>query len=336
MDRQERLEEQIRVMQGTIDRLHQRLAALESGGTAATATETAPSTRRGFLRLGAAAAVGAVGLAAGRVLPATAADGDPINAGQTTLAESSTTLKTDTTLNPPAKVLGVEDKLHDDIALGNAGGFAGTLQGLGGSGAVEGVDGWAQGPSSFGVYGLTDTGFGVVGESNTGISLYARRSGRIQQDPLADTPQNSIPTPGSFETVRDSNGAMWISGPGNTWMRPSLNSFANPRRVVGQAMVKGVTYGPFDATVKIGGGSSGVPAGAQAAYCAVQSYSPGVLTLYPDLAADTGTANYSGTGTAGTKLNMLYVLVPLSSAGKFKIHSYITGNVYVDVWGFLI
>jgi hypothetical protein len=31
---------------------------------------------------------------------------------------------------------------------------------------------------------------------------------------------------------------------------------------------------------------------------------------------------------------MLYMMVPLSPAGKFKIHSYITGGVYVDVWGF--
>jgi len=335
MDRHERLEEQIRVMQVTIDRLQQRLASLESGGTPATTTETAPSTRRGFLRLGAAAAVGAVGLAAGRAIPASAATGGNMILGQANAADQATTVQGEG-LTPPTQVLAAKDAAFVPADLTTAGGFSGTLQGLGGTGAVEGVDGWAQGASSFGVYGLTDAGFGVVGESDTGVSLYARRSGRIQQDPLADTPQNSIPTPGSFETVRDANGAMWISGPGNTWMRPSLNSFPNPRRVVGQAMVKGVIYGPFDATVKIGGGSSGVPAGAQAAYCAVQSYSPGVLTLYPDLAADTGTANYSGTGTAGTKLNMLYVLVPLSSAGKFKIHSYITGNVYVDVWGFLI
>ena len=335
MNRQEQLEEQIRILNRTIEEMGERLAALEGREAAQPASGSEPSTRRGFLRLGAAAAVGAAGLAAGHVLPVSATTGGNTILGQANTADLPTTVQGEGG-SPPTKVLAALDKNFSNMALTAAGGFAGTLQGLGGSGQVEGVDGWAQGASSFGVYGLTDTGFGVVGESDLGISLYARRSGRIQQDPLTDTPQNTIPTPGNFEMVRDSNGAMWISGPGNTWMRPSLNSFPNPRRVLGQHMNSGTTYGPFNATVKLGGGSTGVPLGAQSAYCAVQSYSPGVLTLFPFGTADTGTANYSGTGTAGTKLNMLYVLVPLSSDGKFMIHSYITGNVYVDVWGFLI
>ncbi len=116
---------------------------------------------------------------------------------------------------------------------------------------------------------------------------------------------------------------------------PGLTSFLNPRRVVSSAMVSGTTYGPFDATTTVTATPSGVPAGAQAAFCAVQSYTPGVLTLFPDGATDPMIANYSGTGTQGAGLNVIYMLVPLSAAGKFKIHSYITGNVYVDVWGFL-
>jgi hypothetical protein len=35
-------------------------------------------------------------------------------------------------------------------------------------------------------------------------------------------------------------------------------------------------------------------------------------------------------------LNLNYMLVPLAAAGKFKIHSYIDGNVIVDAWGFTI
>jgi hypothetical protein len=116
---------------------------------------------------------------------------------------------------------------------------------------------------------------------------------------------------------------------------PGVTLFSAPQRVVGQAMTAGTTYGPFDATMTTTGGHTMVPAGAQAMLAAVQSYTPGVLTLYPDGSTDPGIANYSGTGTSGGSLNMLYVNVPLSSAGKFKIHSYLTGNVYVDAWGYI-
>jgi hypothetical protein len=122
-------------------------------------------------------------------------------------------------------------------------------------------------------------------------------------------------------------------------MEPGLTLFPNPRRVLSGDLTPftaGTTYGPIDATKKTDTTASGVPAGAQAAFCAVQSYTPGVLTLFPDLTSDTGIANYSATGTAGSGLNVLYMMVPLSPAGKFKIHSYLTGRVYVDAWGFLV
>jgi len=118
-------------------------------------------------------------------------------------------------------------------------------------------------------------------------------------------------------------------------LNPGLTTFPNPRRVVSSSSTNGAQLGPFDATMTTGLTPSGVPAGAKAAFCAVQSYQPGVLTLYPDGAADPGIANYSGTGNLGASLNLVYMLVPLSAAGKFRIHSYINGNVYVDVWGYL-
>ena len=121
---------------------------------------------------------------------------------------------------------------------------------------------------------------------------------------------------------------------------PGITLFPDPRRIVSGDLtpfVSGTSYGPFDATVKAGGAiASGVPKGATAAFCAVQSYTPGVLTLYPDGAADPGIANYSGTGNLGTSLNMVYMMVPLSAQGKFRIHSYITGKCYVDAWGYVV
>jgi hypothetical protein len=42
------------------------------------------------------------------------------------------------------------------------------------------------------------------------------------------------------------------------------------------------------------------------------------------------------TSTANGVLNLLYMFVPLSSAGKFKIHTYFTGQKFIDVWGYLL
>jgi hypothetical protein len=82
---------------------------------------------------------------------------------------------------------------------------------------------------------------------------------------------------------------------------------------------------------------TGVPATAIAVYCAVQSYKSGTLTIFPDGATEPTAANWSGGGITGA-LNLLYMIVPLSSAGKFSIRSHLTatGQVYVDVWGYLM
>jgi hypothetical protein len=125
-------------------------------------------------------------------------------------------------------------------------------------------------------------------------------------------------------------------------LNPGLTLFPDPRRIVnggllGAPFANGNTYGPIDAKLQYDLlTATGIPAGAKAAFCAVQSYTPGVLTLFPDLAVDPGIANYSGTGTQGFGLNMVYMMVPLSAAGKFKVHSYISGNCYVDAWGYVV
>ncbi len=122
----------------------------------------------------------------------------------------------------------------------------------------------------------------------------------------------------------------WLNNPG-------LTLFSNPRRIVSTNMASGTTYGPINATLQTDGvTASGVPVGATAAFCAVQSYTPGVLTIFPDGTTDPAIANYSGTGNLGSSLDMLYMMVPLSTAGKFKIHSYISGGVYLDAWGYLV
>jgi hypothetical protein len=347
MNRTEELEDQVRHLTSTVDEMKARMARLE-GAEPADKNGTKRSSRRGFLRLGAAAALGSVGWVAAKAMPVSAADGGTFTLGQANLAAMPTTIKGDTEtgpVGPPTPVLAAIDSTF--VATAPANSFTGALQGLGsgagGNPIVEGVDGWASGTKAFAVYGLTDSGTGVTGESSTGIGLYARSSGRIRQDGLVLA---GMPAPGAndFEQVRDAAGAMWISTPGGAgWKQVATTDlgfhiFPNPRRVYNgfaQPTAPGF-YGPVDATTQIYPtvAPSGVPVGAQAAFCAVQSYSAGVLTIYPDLTADTGIATWAGT-TDGV-LNLFYMFVPLSAAGKFKFHAYFTGIRVFDVWGYLM
>jgi hypothetical protein len=120
---------------------------------------------------------------------------------------------------------------------------------------------------------------------------------------------------------------------------PGLKTFPDPRRCFGNGTVTlaEAFILNIDATQKVSaGGPTGVPVGAKAAFCAVQAYQPGVMTLYPGGTADPGQANWSVNGTPG-QLQMLYQLVPLDATGKFNIHNRFTDKqIYVDVWGFLM
>jgi hypothetical protein len=343
MNRTEELEDQVRQLTSTVDDMKGRMARLE-GAESGNQNGTKRSSRRGFLRLGAAAALGSMGWAAAKAMPVSAITGGPVLLGTANNANLPTTVA-GTGANP--QVVAAIDPNFAQPALTTAGGFLGTLQGLGsglaGNPIVEGVDGWAQGTKAFGVYGLTDAGTGVTGESSTGIGLYARASGRIRQDGqvAAGAP---IFAANDFEQVRDSAGAMFISTPGGAgWKQVATTDlgfhiFSNPRRVYdGTSQPNPGTYTAIDATVKIasqGGGPSGVPVGAQAAFCAVQSYFAGVLTIYPDGGTDPNLANWAG--TANGTLNLLYMFVPLSAAGKFAFHAYFTGARFFDVWGYLL
>jgi hypothetical protein len=340
MNRTEELEDQVRQLTSTVDEMKARMTRLEAEPQDKNGTKR--SSRRGFLRLGAAAALGSVGWVAAKAIPASAATGGPVLLGTANNADLPTTVA-GTGTNP--QIVAAIDPTFTQSALTTAGGFFGALQGLGsanaGNVAVEGVDGWAQGTKAFGVYGLTDAGTGVTGESSTGIGLYARASGRIRQDGLTAA---GMPTwaPNDFEFVRDTNGVPYVSVAGGVWKQVAtglgMNIFPNPRRVYNgfaQPTAPG-TYGPVDATTQVYPtvAPSGVPAGAQAAFCAVQSYSAGVLSIYPDLTSNPQIANWSG--TANGPLNLLYMFVPLSPAGKFLFTAYFTGIRVFDVWGYLM
>ena len=342
MSRTDELEQQVQDLTRVIEDMKTRVVRLEAADEAVAESEPPRKTRRNFLKLGAATALGAAGMLAGRAIPAAAADGATVTTGNTATGEHPTIISGDAGTAVP--VLEVRDTTFvtssGQTALTAAGGFLGTVQGKGGdgsAGAIEGVDGWAQGALAYGVYGLTDSGTGVVGESNTGVGLHARRSGRIRQDPLGAAPSY---LPNDFEQVRDPSGNLWISQAGGVWRQVTLmNLFPDPRRVwdgfVGPTG-PGV-YGPVDATTIVasqGGGPSGVPVGAKAAWCAVMSYQAGVMTIFPDLTTEPIISNWTN-GSSGA-LGIFYMFVPLSPAGKFKFHAFFTGNRFFDVWGYLL
>jgi hypothetical protein len=176
----------------------------------------------------------------------------------------------------------------------------------------------------------------VVGSGST-----TTPSGSVQSLTLTMTPTVVDNTVNWYELDYEAGGTTdtALFGARIGWLNePGLTLFPDPRRIVsGDAtpFTAGHVYGPLDATLESNGSTpTGIPAGAKAAFCAVQSYTAGVLTLFPDLTSDPGIANYGATTTG--PLNMTYMMVPLSSAGKFKIHSYITGRVYVDAWGYVV
>src|SRR6266550_888664 len=193
MNRTDELESQVHRLTDAVSQLQARLVQLEVDKTDRS-DGSKRSTRRGFLRLGGAAALGAVGAAALRATPASATDGNNLVIGNSTQkGESPTILQGDGASGAPHPVLGVEDTGFASLP-GGLSPMSAPLQGLGpGTIALpvssEGVDGWAGGPTGIGVYGLSDAGYGVAGESTSGISIWAARSGRLRPDgPSAGIP----------------------------------------------------------------------------------------------------------------------------------------------------
>src|SRR5436309_10257474 len=141
MDRTQELEEQVRRLSQTVDAMRGRMASLE--GREPSVAVAKESNRRGFLRIGAGAVLGALGFAAARALPASAATGGNMILGNPNSADASTTL--DATGGTPVLGVSVNGTTWNPPTTGT---FGGPLQGLGiSTGVVDGVDGWAGGTS---------------------------------------------------------------------------------------------------------------------------------------------------------------------------------------------
>jgi hypothetical protein len=258
-------------------------------------------SRRALLKLGGAvAAAGVAAVAAGAQQEAQAATGGTFILGQSNNADATTTL-VPTVATTPGYLL----KL--DTSSVNRG--TGMLA-MGGTNGI-GVIATAVGTAGHGVLGTSDSGFGVVGGSITGIDLAADTLGRIWQNP-----QDQVGPPSSGgpyqqgESIRDHNGALWLctesTGPTSafgTWVRVvtvpngtlggGTNYLSTPVRLLDARPGGGgsglVNRGPLAANelypfLVAGLNGSGIPASAQGLIANVTVLGPsgaGNLSLFP-------------------------------------------------------
>lgn len=372
MDRTNELEEQIQRLTGEVDEMRARLARLESSEPVHP-KGAEPKSRRGFLKFGAGAVMGALGMAAAKVVPVAAATGGTFTLGAANAAGLTTGLAGDTTAaaggpNPVLKVSAVGTSASLLAAALPPGGLNGAVQALGADGTTagqfEGIDAFATGATAWAVYGLTDTGTGVVGESNQGIGLYARRSGRIRQEGLSAAGAPNY-LPNTFEQVRDANGVLWIHSLIQTggslqgrWRRVNslrsdtadgLGNAFKPLRLVDTRNAGG----PFGSgTVRYytaagaGSGASTIPADAIAVVgnLTAVGFSPagGWLTITPkgvpyNPSADPSSLNFS-TGAYAWANSFICGLGTGADAGQLAVYVYCfsgTANFIVDITGYI-
>ncbi len=323
----------------------------ESSSTAETTAAPAARTttsRRGLLKwggLGAAAALAAAAGTAGAAglnMPiAHAADGGSLTLGQNNTAEHLTTLTYDGTETAPIA-----------FSIENSGSAFSTgltvFVGPNGTGILSSTL-----DAGTGLNGQSDTGYGVVGESQFGIDFFANGGGRIQQKLSGFT---GAPTSGSYtqgEQIRDNAGDLYIciaSGSPGTWRKVAagvpgvsgaINFLANPIRLLdtrtGSPYAGGSTHSLQVTGVVIGGIS--VPSGAVGVVGNVTVVGPtsgGDLRLYPGATAPaTSSINFASGQTIANG-----VVVGLNSSGQLNIRvdmpSGTHTNVLFDASGYIL
>ncbi len=276
-------------LKGRIDRIDQS----SEGGTGGDPRRS----RRDLLKVAGAGVAGAAASALLGIRPVAAADGNNLVLGNTDPAVNKTndagfptTLTATASSNPTPllRVVGPNAAVPANMLLGPIQGFGASL--------AEGLDGYAPGAAGAGVFGLSDAGYGVIGQTSTGLDLAANGTGRIFQFSLVDANGSPIAGPPSFtpaqppnlpggELMRDVDSVLWASRATGTlkaaWKRMNTPRFDSadgsgtpftPVRIVdtrnatgGQMgpLGPGGTYvwGPMPGSNVIGGANAGKPTG---------------------------------------------------------------------------
>lgn len=352
-DRISALEAHIEEMRGVIEDQQRQIQELR-GETDSheEGDQVAPrmTSRRGLIKWAGAAAAATAATAAVSVAtqqPAHAADGSTFILGSTTNTASSDTAFSVVTGAAPATLLTVDASGSTNNTTAVTGLYAvGALDGTGTEGFASGGGGW-------GVYGVSDTGLGVVGMG--GIDIAAGGSGHMWYLPQSSA---GAPTTGTYnqgEVMVDLNGHMWIcvaSGAPGTWYPLSSQVFLHTPYRIFDTRPAYIGIAPIDPgapmannqiiTLQITGTVSPkdstlvVPTGASAIIGNVIAIAPtaaGFLTLQPH--SNTPTNSSYLHYYAGQTIHNA-VVMGLDSTGKLDIGNYGPAtDVALDIAGFV-
>ncbi len=149
------------------------------------------TNRRGFLRLAGAAAAGVAVAAVAGAQPAAATNGDTISVGGAFTGIGTTTINNTTSVSLPLPASLPSGIKGVQVDNGN------------------GVWGKADGAAGAGVYGESNSGFGILGTSELGYALFAGGRGRIGSN--AHVTVGPPPTGYALgDIVRDAAGDMFV------------------------------------------------------------------------------------------------------------------------------
>ena len=307
--------------------------------------------------MGAAATLAAAGGVTLAPLTAHASDGAHLTLGSSgNQAEHTTAIAYDGGEANPVVVRVTTTASNSTALTANAGAASASApSGVSGSGGTNGrgVRGSATGTRAFGIWGTSGNGFGVVGESSTGIDLAAAGTGRLLQ---ASSGSVGAPSSGSYAMgaqIRDAVGNLYIcvaSGSPGVWQkvvgRPvgyrsgSISFLPTPIRVYDSRPGNHPLVGNGVRNVQVTGVNIGgvqVPAGASGCVgnlTVVRPTTGGYLVIYPQ---------GSPTPSSSTVNYVAYQTIPnsfwvgLSGGGQVTVHAFQSGSCQfiVDITGYI-
>jgi hypothetical protein len=268
------LEARVAALSELVEQQAARLAALEDDLERREANEPdRPRSRRDILKLAGAAAAGVAGGALLNVMPAAAADGQPLYLANLAGAVPVTNDATKTTkVTPTSAAVDVSaDATSSLFAADMQTAVNGTTH-LGGGSAIGGIgspgfagvlgQGFTDASGTYASLGMEavdpkGNGYGLIASSAGGLDVALYGTGRIHQMSIGTAgyppfaPAQAPPAPGAFafELVRDNNGVLWSSTAAGAWRRlntprfdkPDGSALFTPVRVV---ETRGAPYGP--------------------------------------------------------------------------------------------
>jgi hypothetical protein len=326
------------------------------------AAEAVPATttdRRRFLRLVGATAVGAAGTMVAMAPAAGAADGDPLNVGETatTTAGSAATTALDYTNAQARSTTGNANAIFAVTEGGVTDAITTAIAGVAGVNVLDAVGGVTSSPDGTGVIGLALDGVGVAGLSNTSIGvagvslgsadLVALGSGVIGLNShLTALP----PTAGSYVTgdlARDDGGNLFVcvqGGSPGSWRKLAGPSTAGAFNAISPQRVYDSRVGPkittneerVISTAATPAGAAVVPTGALAVAITLTvtdtEGAGGFLAVRPAGTAYAGTSSINWFGPGQNIATT--VMSALGGDRQLTVRSFASTHFIVDVTGY--